>query len=85
MITSSLPFSSTVTDARHALTSAYDTLRTQVRRIGDTALHNLDRAGTAIERYAATKIERRVKPPIVIALVAAGVAVLFAVAAAFRR
>jgi hypothetical protein len=85
MITSSLPFSNTVTDARRALTSAYETLRTQVRRIGDTALHNLDRAGNAVERYAATKIERRVKPPIVVALVAASVAVIVAVIAAFRR
>ena len=87
--TPSFPFTNHVTDARRSLASAYDTLRDQVRRIGDTARQTFDRVGTAAERYAATKIERRVKPPIVAALIAAGVAVIVAVivavVAAFRH
>lgn len=89
MSTTTFPFRSTVTntanDARRVLAGAYDTLRAHVRQIGDTAGRTLDRIGTAAERYASTKIERRVKPPIVIALVTAAAALVIGLVAAFRK
>lgn len=79
------PFPATVSEARRILASAYDTVRTHVHRVGDTARRTFDRVGTAAESYVGTKIKRRVKPPIVAALAAAGVALAIALIAVFRK
>lgn len=68
------PFSFPVADTRRALAGAYRTIRTRIHRIGDAA-----------ERYAGAKIKRRVKPPIVAALVVAGTALVIGVVATFRK
>ncbi len=79
------PFPATIHEARRALAGAYDTVRAHVRRVGDTARRTLDRVGTAAESYVGDKIKRRVKPPIVLALIAAGVALAIALVVAFRK
>jgi len=79
------PFPATVHQAQRALTDAYDVVRAHVRRVGDAAGRTFDRIGTAAEAYVGAKIERRVKPPIVAALVLAGVALAVAVVAVFRK
>lgn len=78
-------FPATVGEARRALVNAYDTVRAHVRKLGDSARQTFDRVGTAVERYAAAKIERKVKPPILAALVAAGAALVVALVAVFRK
>ena len=79
------PFPATMNEARRALVGAYATVRSHVRRVGDAAGRTLDRVGTAAETYVGAKIKRRVKPPIVVALIVAGVALVVALVAAFRR
>jgi hypothetical protein len=60
-------------------------IRDDVRRLVAYARRAAGRAGAAVERVASAKIERKVKPPIVAALVAAGLALVVAVVAAFRK
>ena len=79
------PFPATVTEVRRALTGAYDTVRAHARKLGDTARRTFDRVGAAAESYVGEKIKRKVKPPIVAALALAGVALVVALAVAFRK
>jgi len=67
------------------LRSAYSTVQANVRRVGDVAHRRLDRVADAAERYVGAKIKRRVKPPIVMALAVAGVALAVAVIALGRK
>lgn len=91
MSTSSLasaPFHGTadpVARARAILAGAYDTLRGQVRRVGDTAGGVVGRLATHAETFVGAKIQRRVKPPIVIAMVVAGIALAAAIIALVRK
>ena len=84
-MSTSNPFPMTTHEARHLLLGAYHTVREHVRRLGDAAGHTLDRVGAAAESYVGEKIKRRVQPPIVVALVAAGIALAVALAAVFRK
>ncbi len=84
-MSTSHPFPATARAARLILARTYDTVRAHVHRIGDAARHTFDRIGTAAESYVGGKIERRVKPPIVAALLAAGVALAVALVAVFRK
>lgn len=79
------PLPTTVTAARRILSNAYETVRAHARRIEGAARRTLDRVGTAAESYVGDKIKRKVKPPIVAALLAAGVAVVVAVVALARK
>jgi hypothetical protein len=79
------PFPTTVNAARHILANAYDTVRAHARRIEGAARRTLDRVGTAAESYVGDRIKRRVKPPIVAALLAAGVAVVVSIVALVRK
>ncbi len=79
------PFPSTRAEVRRTVDRAYTNVRANVGRLRDTAGQALDRLGTYAESYVATKIKRRVKPPIVVALVLAGVALAVALVAVFRK
>ncbi len=81
--TYSLP--STVAVTRRVLASSYDTVRAHARRLEGAARRTLDRVGTAAESYVGDKIKRKVKPPIVAALLVAGVAVVIAIVALVRK
>ncbi len=72
-------------ELRRILRSAYDTVRANVRRVGDAANRTFDRVSGAAERYVGEKLKRRVKPPIVIALTLAGVALAVAIVAMVRK
>jgi hypothetical protein len=84
-MTTSHPFPATIADVRRALNGAYDTVRTHARRVGTMATRTFDRVGAAAESYVGEKVKRRVKPPIVVALVAAGVALIVAIVAVLRK
>lgn len=79
------PFPATITTARRTFADAYQTVHAHARRIEGAARRTFDRIGTAAEAYVGKKIERKVKPPIVAALLAAGVAVVVAIIALVRR
>lgn len=70
---------------RDLLAGAHDTVLGEARRVGAGARRTLDRVGAAVESYAEAKIARKVKPPILVALLAAGVALVVALIAAFRK
>ena len=78
------PFPATVAEFRRTLDRAYDTVRANLRRVGDSAGRVVARAGAIGEKYVGEKIKRRVKPPIVLALAVAGVALIVALVAVFR-
>ena len=77
--------SAAVADARQLLASAYGTIRGQVRRVGATAGNVLDRLGSQVETFVGAKIKRRVKPPIIAAIVVAGLALAVAAIALSRK
>ena len=79
-------------DARAALGQSIDrarTVATNVTARGRAAVAHaggyVRHLGDLAERYVGAKIKRRVKPPIVLALVVAGVALVVAVAAIATR
>lgn len=72
-------------ELRRILRSACGTVQANVRRVGDVARRSLDRVSDAAERYVGAKIKRRVKPPIVMALAVAGVALAVALIAVVRK
>ncbi len=95
--TASLP---TPTSAREFLDRAAVAIRAQVRplaeatrstaiavagKVGRAVAAPLGRLGDLAERYVAAKIKRRVKPPILAALLIAGVAVVVAAFALARK
>ena len=84
-MSTSTPFPMTTHEARQFLLGAYDTVREHVRHLGGAARRTLDRVGAAAESYVGDKIKRRVQPPIVAALVAAGIAMVVALVAVFRK
>ena len=73
------------TEGRRHLADAYEAVREQVRGLGTRARETLDRVGDAAERYASVKIERRVKPPVLAALILGGAALTVALVAALRK
>lgn len=76
---------STITQARQILAGAYDTIRGHVRRVGATADGVLGRLGARVETYVGAKIRRRVKPPILAAILVAGIALAIAAIALTRK
>ena len=74
-----------IPETRRRLAAAYEAVRDQVRGLGTRARETLDRVGDAAERYASVKIERRVKPPILAALILGGAALTVALVAVLRK
>ena len=71
-------------DVRAALGQAERVLRARTARARHYAAALIDRGRAHLERIAAAKIKARVKPPIVAALVGAGIALAVAIAAWLR-
>lgn len=87
----STPLATTNTGSSHAarpsddIAGIFDTLRGHVRRVVPAARGVIGRVGDRIESFIGPKIKRRVKPPIVIAIVVAGLALAAAVVALIRK
>ena len=70
---------------RQLVASIADAVRGHVRRVVPVARGFIGRVGDRIESYMGTKIKRRVKPPIVLAIVVAALALAAAVVALIRK
>lgn len=75
----------TIADARLLLANVYGTIRGHVQHVGATAGNVLGRLGSKVETFVGAKIKRRVKPPIIAAIVVAGLALAVAAIALSRK
>ena len=82
----SMTTGSVASDQRRPLVaSIFDAVRSHVRRVVPAVRGIVGRFGDRVESFVGTKIKRRVKPPIVLAIVVAGLALAAAVIALIRK
>ena len=76
---------STATAQPQLVATVFETLRGHIRRVVPAARGVVSRIGDRIESFMGAKIKRRVKPPIVLAIVVASLALAAAVVALIRK
>lgn len=85
MIIDRVVLSAMALEGRSLLSRAYTNVRGNVRRLGQSVRGLVTRLGDRAESYAAAKIRRRVKPPIIAALALGAAALVIAIVAVIRK